>query len=30
MYKRVSDFLNSNNVLASEQFGFGKSPDLHE
>jgi hypothetical protein len=25
MYKRVSDFLNSNNVLASEQFGFGKS-----
>jgi hypothetical protein len=24
MYKRVSDFLNSNNVLASEQFGFRK------
>jgi hypothetical protein len=25
MYKRVSDFLNSNIVLASEQFGFRKS-----
>jgi hypothetical protein len=25
MYKRVSDFLNSNNILAREQFGFGKS-----
>jgi hypothetical protein len=25
MYERVSDFLNSNNVLASEQFGFRKS-----
>jgi hypothetical protein len=25
MYKRVSDFLNSNNILASEQFWFRKS-----
>jgi hypothetical protein len=22
MYKRVSDFLNSNNTLANEEFGF--------
>jgi hypothetical protein len=24
MYKRVSDFLKSNTILASEQFGFSK------
>jgi hypothetical protein len=24
MYKRVNDFLNSNNILACQQFGFGK------
>jgi hypothetical protein len=25
VYKRVSDFLNSNNILAGEQFGFRKN-----
>jgi hypothetical protein len=30
MYKRISDFLNSNNILASEQFGFRKSLSTDE
>jgi hypothetical protein len=25
MYKRVNDFLNSNSILAGEQFGFKKN-----
>jgi hypothetical protein len=28
MYTRVSDFLNSNNILAGQQFGFRKISQL--